>query len=105
LVVGPALQRPPMQTFAPATALLVQRPFSQTVPSTYLRHAPAPSQLPSSPQVAFGSALQAVIGCGDAPGGSGQQVPWWESTLHAIHASAQGLSQQKPSTQALLLHS
>src|SRR5512138_3060979 len=70
----------------------------------HLRQAPMPLHLPSFPQVDS-------IWMGQPPpssgmsSGSGLHRPRRPVTAHDLHTSVQAVSQQKPSTQWLLLHS
>ncbi len=49
-VEAPATQVPvPLQVLAATCVAVVHDPDAQTVPETYLRHPPAPSQVPSVP--------------------------------------------------------
>src|SRR3954471_19505783 len=68
MTVGPAVHVPrPSQTRPPLTAAPSQAPGAHVVPRTKLRQAPAPSQVPSRPQVDGSEAGQAAAVRGAAP--------------------------------------
>src|SRR5262249_49930690 len=80
---------------------------TQTVPDTYFRHAPAPSQVPSRPQVLTAAAVHSLSG--SAPATMKPQVPSapapffaaehaWQNPVHVV-------LQQTPSAQTPLVHS
>jgi len=105
-VVGPGLQRPrPSQTFTPTTDATSHEPALHTVPATWLRQAPLPSQVPSSPQVDSSDAGQRLASRGAPPAGTNEQVPGDPCTSHALQVSVQDVLQQTPSTQNPLAHS
>jgi hypothetical protein len=99
------LQERPTQTKVPFSTGPSHVPGWQTVPSGYVRQAPAPSQRPSRPQVPTGWAWHCPGTAGGAPSGTGAQVPIRPGTLHARQVSRQALEQQTPSTQAPDPHS
>jgi hypothetical protein len=71
----------------------------QIVPTEYLRHWPAPSQVPSRPQLAGVSSGQSLRG--SVPTSAGKQTPRLPETLHdwqlpSHRAAQQTLSVQKP---------
>ncbi|HVR61923.1 MAG TPA: hypothetical protein VMU50_08490 [Polyangia bacterium] len=84
----PGTQRPPpSQTLIPVTAAWLHEPGVQTVPVGYWRHAPLPSQVPSSPQVPGSDVLQLSGLRGLTPAGVNEQVPIMPGTLQALHVS------------------
>jgi hypothetical protein len=100
IVAGPDLQRPrPSQTSTSTTAASWQEPGLQIVPATWLRQAPLPSQVPSSPHVDTSAAGHAVGWRGALPAGTKEQMPGAPCTSHDLQASVQALLQQTPSTQ------
>ena len=74
-----------------------------TVPDAYCRQAPAPSQLPSRPQLVVPSSGQSAPG--SCPAGTGSHEPTCPETLHARQLPAQPSLQQTPSTQKPDAHS
>jgi hypothetical protein len=73
-VVAPALHTPaPLQVDAAVNVALAHPAAWQTVPAIHLRHAPAPSQKPSSPQVDAADAEQSLRGF--VPGSANLHVP------------------------------
>jgi hypothetical protein len=83
----------------------VHAPASQTVPATWLRQAPLPSQVPSRPQLDACDAGQSV-GCrGALPAGTMVQTPGDPCTLQARQVSLQEVLQQTPSAQKPLWQS
>jgi hypothetical protein len=106
MIVGPGLQRPrPSHERAPTTASPSHMPFPHSVPAAYLRQAPAPSQVPSKPQVAVSAAGQVDWSRGFEPAGMKVQVPMEPAALHVLHDSVQAALQHRPSTQKLLVQS
>jgi hypothetical protein len=100
----PAMQVPtPSQVDASRRVDPVQLPGEQTVPCTYLRQAPAPSHVPSLPQLVAPSSPHSLAG--SVPAGTGEQVPILPAMLQAWQASVQVVSQQTPSTQRPFEHS
>jgi hypothetical protein len=83
----------------PVTAAPLHVPLPQVVPCTYLRQAPCPSHVPSSPHVATSLAGQVVAARGLMPSGTNEQVPIAPGTLHALQVSVHAVSQHTPSTQ------
>jgi hypothetical protein len=75
---------------------------AHAVPRTHLLHPPAPSQVPSRPQVAGRSWMQSSRG--SSPAGTIEHRPGVLDELQVMHARAQVLSQQTPSTQLPLAH-
>jgi hypothetical protein len=103
---GAGRQRPPpSQTSAPTTAPASQCPLPHEVPAVYLRQAPAPSHVPSCPQVIGSEAAHVCVSRGFVPAGTNVQVPMAVGAEHVLHVSAQAVLQQTPSTQKLLVHS
>src|SRR5262245_33333864 len=100
----PAMHVPtPSQVDASRRVEPVQLPAAQTVPWAYLRQAPAPSHMPSLPQLVAPSSAQSLAG--SVPAGTGEQVPNLPAMLQAWQAPVQAVSQQTPSTQMPLAHS
>jgi hypothetical protein len=96
--VVPALQVPaPLQVEAEVSCALVQLAARQTVPAAHLRHAPAPSQVPSVPHVEAADAVQSLRGL--VPGSANLHVPTLFVALHVWQVPVQEVSQQTPSTQ------
>jgi len=81
------------------TAAPLHVPAPHVVPWMYLRQAPCPSHVPSSPQVATALAGQVVAARGLMPSGTNEHIPIAPGTLHALHVSVHAVSQQTPSTQ------
>ena len=106
MTVGPAVQVPwPSQTRPPLTAGPSQEPRWHIVPRTKLRQAPAPSHVPSRPQVEGSDAGQTLALRGAPPAGTNAQIPWDPALLQDLHVSVQALLQQTPSTQNPLAQS
>jgi hypothetical protein len=106
IVAGPGLQRPrPSQTLTSTTAASAHAPALHTVPSTYMRQAPLPSQVPSSPQLDMADAAQSAAARGAPPAGTAVQMPGDPWTLHAMQVPVQAVLQQTPSTQKPLWQS
>jgi hypothetical protein len=103
----PARQLPLPSHFPSPTALpLLQLALLHTVPLSYFRHAPAPSQKPSLPQLFLSLSVQSSSG--SVPALTGRQRPSslsFLALLQAWHPPAQALSQQTPSTQNPEVHS
>ena len=74
------------------------------VPSTWARHCPAPSQVPSSPQVDLSSATQSEGRRGFPPAGVGVHLPSAVGRPHDRQSPLQAVSQQTPSAQNPLSH-
>jgi hypothetical protein len=77
----------------------------QTEPGAYLRQAPAPLQVPSSPHVETSALGHTLAARGAAPFATNEHVPGAAVVLHALHVSAQAVLQQTPSTQNPLVQS
>jgi hypothetical protein len=73
------------------------------VPAPHLRQAPAPSQLPSSPQVVGAEAVQSLRP--SLPDTAGVQVPAVPTPLQVIQVCVQAVAQQTPSMQKPLWQS
>jgi hypothetical protein len=96
--VPEASQRP-----ATVCAPAVHESVPQTVPAAYLRQAPAPSQAPSSPQVAAVASLHWPPG--SWPSGTFLQVPSLPVIAHDLHVPEQAVMQHLPCAQIFELHS
>jgi hypothetical protein len=106
MVAGPGRQRPwPSQTLTSLTESPWHLPGLQTVPATYLRQWPAPSQLPSRPQVDTSELAQVDGVRGGSPAGTNVHTPGALATLQALHVSLHSLLQHTPSTQKPLTQS
>jgi hypothetical protein len=106
MIVGPGLQRPrPSHERAPTTASPSHMPFPHSVPAAYLRQVPAPSHIPSKPQVDASAVGQVDGSRGFEPAGMKVQVPIEPAALHVLHDSVQATLQHRPSTQKLLVQS
>jgi len=93
MCVEPGLQSPlPSQAFEPTTASPSHIPGLHIVFTGYLRQPPAPSHLPSVPQVDAGVVAQVVASRGSAPAVRLTQVPSELGAAHVLqppaHASA-----------------
>ena len=100
IVAGPGLQRPrPSQTLTPTTAPSEQEPAWQIVPARQSRQAPAPSQVPSRPQLDGSAAGHSFAARGTAPAGTKVQIPGEPWTSQAMHVPVQAVLQQTPPTQ------
>jgi hypothetical protein len=82
---------------AAVTVELAQPAAKQTVPAAYLWQAPAPSQVPSFPQEAAGSAEQSLRK--SVPAAAAVHCPTVPTPLQVMQAPPQTLSQQTPSKQ------
>ena len=106
MIDGPEVQFPaPSQTRMPPTAAPLQVPAWQTVPSSYVRQPPLPSQVPSSPQDEAGLCGQTLAALGATPAATNEQTPGAEGVLQDLQLSVQALLQQTPSTQKSLVQS
>ena len=106
MIDAPEVQFPvPSQTRMPPTAEPLQVPGWQTVPSSYERQPPLPSQVPSSPQDEVGPWGQTLATLGATPAATNEQMPGAEGVLQDLQLSVQALLQQTPSTQKLLVQS
>jgi hypothetical protein len=106
MTVGPGRQRPaPSQERAPTTASPSQVPWPHGVPAVYLRHAPAPSHVPSKPQVVASAVWQVVASRGLPPGVMNVQTPIEPLAPHVLQPSVQAVLQHRPSTQKPLVQS
>jgi hypothetical protein len=70
-----------------------------------LRHAPAPSHVPSSPHVVASAGAHVAAARGFMPADTNVHVPMAVGAEHVLHVSVQAVLQQTPSTQKLLVHS
>jgi hypothetical protein len=82
---------------------LEQLAATHTVVESYLWQAPAPSQVPSLPQVEGAEAEQSL--CGSLPRSAGTHWPSVVVPPQVMHVPVQALSQQTPSTQKPLWQS
>jgi hypothetical protein len=82
-----------------------QDPRWHIVPRTKVRQAPAPSHVPSRPQVEGSEAGQTPALRGASPAGTNAQIPCDPAVLQDLHVSPQALLQQTPSTQNPLAQS
>jgi hypothetical protein len=95
----------PSQVRAGVNVATLHDAATQTVPTVYLRHAPRPSHVPSSPHVDNGSAVHSASG--SVPPMIALQTPLaWAvfEPAHAMQLPVHAVSQQKPSTQAPVEH-
>jgi hypothetical protein len=105
-MVGPRPQWPaPSQMSAPVTAAPSQVPPWHIVPSGYLRQAPAPSHLPSRPQVLADDTAQSEASRALEPLVRATHVPSDPVRAQVRQPLLQLSLQQNPSTQKLLAHS
>jgi hypothetical protein len=89
----------PSHVWMPVTAAPSQVPALQTVPMTYLRQAPCPSQVPSVPQLRTSDIGHVADERGGSPAGTRAHVPIEPLTSQRLQVSPHALSQQTPSTQ------
>ena len=73
----------------------VQLAPPQFVPAAYLRHAPAPSHLPSVPHEVPPMSVHCVAGVGAVPAATATHVP----VAHVMQVAAQPVLQQIPPSQ------
>jgi hypothetical protein len=100
----PAAQVPAAsQRAAGCSAPALHESIPQTVLTAYLRHAPAPLHMPSSPQVATPSL--AHWPSGSMPSGTLRQVPSLPATAHDLQVPAQAPMQHRPWAQIVEKHS
>lgn len=105
-VVAPTRQCPaPSQTLVPVTASPSQVPGTHTVPAWYVRHFPAPSQVPSRAQVAARAAGHWLATRGFLPEGISAHLPRDVGNPQDWQTPSQAESQQTPSAQFPLEHS
>jgi hypothetical protein len=96
----PAWQVPaPSQVPADVSVEPVQPAKEHCVPAMNCRQWPAPSQVPSFPQVVASAAWHCDAELGAAPAGIGVQVPGVPWRLHATHVPAHPVLQQVPCSQ------
>jgi hypothetical protein len=72
----------------------VQVGVAQVVPAENCRHAPAPLQVPSFPQVLAAAAVHWVAGLGAVPAGIAVQVPTVPVRPHDMQVPLQATLQQ-----------
>jgi hypothetical protein len=89
----------------PFTLSPSQVPALHSVPCSYRRQAPLPSQVPSWPQLTGDLGAQMVALLGFAPNGTKAQTPRELGRLQAMQVCPQAEVQQIPSTQNPLRHS
>jgi hypothetical protein len=80
-------------------------PARQTVPVPHSRQLPAPSQLPSNPQVDGGDAAQSAAARGAAPATRSVQTPKLPGAAQVWQPEEQAVAQQTPSAQKPLAQS
>jgi hypothetical protein len=80
-------------------------PARQTVAVPHSRQLPAPSQVPSNPQLDGGDAAQSAVARGAAPAGRSMQTPKLPGAAHVWHPEVQAVAQQTPSAQKPLAQS
>jgi hypothetical protein len=101
---APGTQTPAPSHFAVARSeAAVHVGGEQVVPDRYLRQAPAPSHVPSSPQVS--EPLSAHWPSGSCPAGMVEQVPAVPARLHDWQIPLHAVVQHAPSSQKPELHS
>jgi hypothetical protein len=101
---APGTQTPAPSHFAVARSLpVVHIGAVQVVPARYLRHAPAPSQVPSRPQVS--APLSAHWPSGSCPAGIVEHVPAVPARAHELQIPLHSVLQHAPSSQNPELHS
>ena len=106
MCVEPGLHCPlPSQAFEPTTASPSHMPGLHIVFTGYLRQPPAPSHLPSKPQVDAGIVAQVVESRGVAPAVRLTHVPSELGAAQVLQPPAHASAQQTPSTQKPLAHS
>lgn len=89
----------PLQSRGGVKLVPVQVAATHCVPVTYFRHAPAPSHIPSVPQVEAAVIAHWVVGLGEAPAGTGEQVPALPVSAHDWQVPVQAELQQTPCAQ------
>jgi hypothetical protein len=82
-----------------AVVVLMHAGCAHWVPGMYLRQAPAPSQVPSLPQVDAAAIGHCVATSGAEPAGMGEQVPTLPAIEHDVQVPVQALLQQMLFTQ------
>jgi hypothetical protein len=88
-----------LQRRAPLAVEPVQLDAAHCVPLTYLRQAPAPSQVPSLPQVEAAAIGHCDATSGAVPAASGEQVPTLPAIEHDTHVPVHAVLQQTLLTQ------
>jgi hypothetical protein len=81
----------------------MQESVPQIVPEAYLRQAPAPSQVPSSPQVAAPESVHCMNG--SWPAGTFAHVPALPVSAQDLQVPVQAAEQQTPCAHTVELHS
>jgi hypothetical protein len=100
IVDGAGLQCPaPSHASSSMTATPSHWPALHTVPETQRRQAPAPSQVPSQPQLPGSDFVHAFGSRGTVPATRDVQVPMAPTAAHVLQASPHAVLQQTPSTQ------
>jgi len=100
----PATQVPvPLQVGIGSSVALAQLATPQAVPGPHLRQAPAPSQVPSFPQLVVAEAVQSL--CTSVPDTAGAHCPTVPTPSQVMQVPVQAVSQQTPSTQKPLWQS
>ena len=92
----------PLQVRADVSVEPVQLAAAHCVPAAYRRHAPAPLQKPSLPQVAMPPSVHWPRG--SMPFGTFEHVPSVPATAHERHVPVQVVRQQTPCSQRPELH-
>jgi hypothetical protein len=91
------------QRAAGRSAPALHESIPQTVLTAYLRQAPAPLHMPSSPQVDAPASLHWPSG--SMPSGTFLQVPSLPATAQDLHVPEQAAMQQRPCAQIVEKHS
>jgi hypothetical protein len=95
----------PSQVRAGVSVEPVQLPGTHSVPAAQYRHAPAPLQTPSSPQLVDRVPTHWLAMTGAVPFGTFEQVPTRPDNAHDLHVPLHAVSQQRPCAQKPELHS
>jgi hypothetical protein len=98
-VAAPQTPAPSHTRADAAVVVLVQVAAAHCVPLTCFRHAPAPLQVPSLPQVEGAAAGHCDATSGGLPGAIGEHVPTLPVSEHDMHVPVQALLQQMLFTQ------
>jgi hypothetical protein len=106
LVVAAAHTPAPSHNRADVNVETVQLPATHCVPTAYLRHAPAPLQVPSFPQVVAAAIGHCDATSGASPAAIGEHVPTLPVSEHDMQVPVHALLQhtlltQKPDAQSL----
>ena len=108
MTVAPGLQRPaPSHANKPTTASPSQLPLLHIVPATCLRQPPAPSHLPSRPQVLRGGGDTRAVALRGLPPGrdADADARRFLGAVQVLQPSVQAVLQHTPSTQKPLAQS